>query len=119
MVALFIRPGKFDTFKPDVLVEDQQSLKDYGLEATVLHLLGHTKGSIGILTAEKAFFCGDLMSSMGKPSLEFFVDDMAAAEAGVQRLRNLGLDLPRARQAVPAQLSQRRPVSCRTCTCNS
>ena len=27
VVALFIRPGEFDTFEPDVLVEDQQSLR--------------------------------------------------------------------------------------------
>lgn len=53
IVALFIRPGEFDTFQPDVILEDQQNLSGYGLEATVLHLPGHTKGSIGILTADR------------------------------------------------------------------
>jgi glyoxylase-like metal-dependent hydrolase (beta-lactamase superfamily II) len=37
-------------------------------------------------------FCGDLMDSMGKPSLELFIDDMVAAKASHQRLRNLGVD---------------------------
>ena len=92
VVALFIRPGEFDTFEPDVLVEDQQSLRGYGLEATVLHLPGHTKGSIGILTAENSLFCGDLMDGIGRPSLEFFIDDMVAATASLRRLRSLGAD---------------------------
>lgn len=92
VLALFIRPGEFDTFKPDVLVQDQESLKGYGLDATVLHLPGHTKGSIGILTADGDVFCGDLMDSMGKPSLEFFIDDLAAARASLQRLRSMGAD---------------------------
>ena len=49
VVSLFIKPGPFDTFEPDVYVEDEESLSDYGLDATVLRLPGHTKGSIGIL----------------------------------------------------------------------
>lgn len=30
---------------------------------------------------------------MGKPSLEFFIDDMAAAEASLGRLRRLGVGM--------------------------
>jgi glyoxylase-like metal-dependent hydrolase (beta-lactamase superfamily II) len=93
VVSLFIKPGPFDTFEPDLYVEDGESLSDYGLDATVLHLPGHTKGSIGILTAEGDLFCGDLMDSMGKPSLEFFIDDMAAAEVSLGRLRGLGVGM--------------------------
>ena len=88
-VSLFIKPGAFDAFEPDVYLEDEESLSDYALEATVLHLPGHTRGSIGILTAEGDLFCGDLMDSMGRPSLEFFIDDMAAAETSLERLRGL------------------------------
>jgi glyoxylase-like metal-dependent hydrolase (beta-lactamase superfamily II) len=89
IVALFIRPGKFETFEPDVLLEDQQSLADFGLQANILHLPGHNTGSIGILTAEKDLFCGDLMDSMGSPSLEFFIDDLRAATASLNKLRGL------------------------------
>jgi hydroxyacylglutathione hydrolase len=90
MVSLVIRPGPFDTFAPDVFLDDGQALHAFGLDATVLHLPGHTRGSIGILTADGDLFCGDLMDSMmGKPSLEFFIDDMAAAQASLARLRHL------------------------------
>ena len=93
-VSVFVRPGAFDVFTPDVLVEDGWSLGDHGLDAVVVHLPGHTNGSIGVLTAAGELFCGDLMDSMlGRPSLEFFIDDMAAAEASLTRLR--GLDVTR------------------------
>ena len=89
-VSIFIKPGPFETFVPDIYVEDGQSLAQYGLDATVLHLPGHTKGSIGVLTGRGDLFCGDLFDSMmGKPTFEFFIDDMAAARASLQRLRTL------------------------------
>jgi glyoxylase-like metal-dependent hydrolase (beta-lactamase superfamily II) len=89
-VATFVRPGPFDVFTPDVFVDDGQGLADYGLDAAVLHLPGHTRGSVGVLTAVGELFCGDLMDSMlGGPSLEFFIDDMASADASLARLRGL------------------------------
>ena len=92
VVSRFIKPGPFDTFTPDVYVEDGQRLADYGLDAAVLHLPGHTKGSIGVLTRGADLFCGDLMdSTMGRPSLEFFIDDMPAARASLEKLRGLGM----------------------------
>jgi len=106
VVALFIRPGKFDMLQPDVLLEDQQSLADYGLEATVLQIPGHTKGSIGILMADQDLICGDLMDGMGKPSLEFFIDDMVAARSSLRRLRNLGVNRIHPGHGKPFQLSQ-------------
>jgi hydroxyacylglutathione hydrolase len=93
-VSLFIKPGPFDTFTPDVYVADGDALSAYGLDATVLHLPGHTRGSIGVRTGEGDVFCGDLFDSMmGKPSFEFFIDDMAAARTSLQRLRTLDVGL--------------------------
>jgi hydroxyacylglutathione hydrolase len=106
VVSFFIRPGKFDVFEPDVLVEDGQSLTDYGLDATVLHLPGHTRGSIGILTSGNDLFCGDLMNSMGRPGLHFFIDDMAAARASLERLRTLGVGTVYPGHGKPFRLAQ-------------
>ena len=94
IVSRFIRPGPFDTFAPDVYLADGQTLQNFGLDATVLHLPGHTRGSVGVLTASGDLFCGDLMDSMiGKPSLEFFIDDMPAAQASLARLRQLDVGM--------------------------
>ena len=108
-VVKFVRPGPFDTFAPDVLVEDGEDLRDYGLDAAVLHLPGHTGGSIGVLTAAGELFCGDLMDSMlGRPSLEFFIDDMTAAEASLARLRSLAVAAVYPGHGKPFRLEQVR-----------
>lgn len=89
-MSRFIRPGAFDTFTPDLCLDDGQDLAEFDLAATVLHLPGHTRGSIGVLTSTGELFCGDLMDSMmGRPSLEFFIDDMPAAQASLAKLREL------------------------------
>jgi len=44
-----------------MFLEEGQPLSDVGLDASVLHLPGHSKGSIGILTASGDLFCGDLL----------------------------------------------------------
>jgi glyoxylase-like metal-dependent hydrolase (beta-lactamase superfamily II) len=90
IVSFFVKAGKFDTFKADIYVEDGQSLSAYGSDAKVLCLPGHTKGSIGVLTTGGELFCGDLMDNIfGKPDLEFFIDDMAAANASLEKLKRL------------------------------
>lgn len=108
-VSLFIKPGAFDTFTPDVLLGDRQALSGYGLDATVLHLPGHTKGSIGILTAPGDLFCGDLFDSMmGKASFEFFIDDMVAARASLARLRSLDVRVVYPGHGKPFQMGEIR-----------
>jgi hydroxyacylglutathione hydrolase len=89
VLSLLIRSRAFDKFEPDICLEDGQSLLRYGYFGSVLHLPGHTKGSIGVLTPENGLICGDLMDGMVKPGLEFFINDMAAAKASLGRLRRL------------------------------
>jgi glyoxylase-like metal-dependent hydrolase (beta-lactamase superfamily II) len=79
----------FETFTPDILIEDGQSLSKYGLAATVLHLPGHSKGSIGILTQDGNLFCGDLIYNM--PGF-FFIDDLADHRASMEKLKSHRID---------------------------
>jgi len=78
-----------DHFQPDRLLADGDSLAPWGIEATVLHLMGHSSGSIGVLTAEGDLFCGDLLENRRRPMLNSIMDDLAAARASVERLRGL------------------------------
>jgi hydroxyacylglutathione hydrolase len=89
-LMLLVKPGSFDTFSPDVYVEDGQSLSPYGFDANVLHLPGHSKGSIGVLTSDGGLFCGDLIYNFFKPNL-VLIDDLAAARASVERLKTLNV----------------------------
>jgi len=89
MVPILFRFAKSDRFKPDLYVEEGDDLADYGFDARVLHLAGHSKGSIGILTAGGDLFCGDLLENTDRPVFGSIMDDLAAAKASVEKLRGL------------------------------
>lgn len=86
--SLFSKPGKFSTFAPDIYLEDGQDLSEYGCDARVLHLPGHSKGSIGVLTSGRDLFCGDLLYNM--PGFGF-IDDLADFNASIQKLKSLDI----------------------------
>jgi glyoxylase-like metal-dependent hydrolase (beta-lactamase superfamily II) len=65
-----------ERFKPDVELDEQSDLSEYGLNAKILYLPGHSKGSIGILTSDKNLFCGDLFTNRKKPAPNSLVDNM-------------------------------------------
>ena len=89
IMLLFAKPGKFDTFKPDLYFEDGQDLSEYGFDANIIHLPGHSKGSIGILTTGGDLFCGDLFYNI--PGF-LFIDDLADFNASIEKLKNLKIN---------------------------
>lgn len=91
IAPILFRYRKSDRFKPDVLIEEGDDLSEYGLDARVLHLPGHSKGSIGILTAGGDLFCGDLLDNTASPRLGSIMDDRTAAKASVEKL--IGLEV--------------------------
>jgi glyoxylase-like metal-dependent hydrolase (beta-lactamase superfamily II) len=60
---------EFETFQPDILLENKQSLLEFDFEGTIYHSPGHTPGSICILDNEGNLIAGDLFSNNKKPSL--------------------------------------------------
>jgi hydroxyacylglutathione hydrolase len=86
--STFSKEDKFDVFKPDLILADGQDLSDYGLDAGVVHLPGHSKGSIGVLTPSGDLICGDLIYNLTSPS-SIFIDDLAAYQTSIARLKTL------------------------------
>ena len=80
--------GKAERCIPDISLEEDSDLSQYGLDARVLSLPGHSLGSIGILTAEGALFCGDLLTNTKRPALNSIIDNPIAAQASVECLRH-------------------------------
>lgn len=80
---------KANRFHPDIFVNDSDNLSKYGLDAEVLNLPGHSKGSIGILTANGNLFCGDLLLNIDNPSPIDLRDDPADLENSIKKLHNL------------------------------
>ena len=87
MIApILFRFGKSERFKPDSYIEDGKDLSENGFDARVLHIPGHSKGSIGILTSSGDLFCGDLLENIHKPKLNSIMDDLTTANTSVEKL---------------------------------
>lgn len=91
VLSLIAGLGEIERFKPDLYLEEGDGLSEYGFDAKVLHLPGHSNGCIGILTASGELFCGDLFVNVTKPVKHSIVTDAAAFSASVERLNNLSV----------------------------
>jgi len=91
ITPILFRFSKSGRFKPDLYLEDGDDLSEYGFDARVLYIPGHSKGSIGMLTADTDLFCGDLLESKDKLGLNSIMDEMAAANASVEKLNKLSI----------------------------
>jgi len=91
LLPLFTGFGPGERFTPDILLTDGQDLSAIGLEASVLSLPGHSRGSIGILAAGGNLFCGDLLENTTEPKLNSLMDDSDAANDSIGRLRPLSV----------------------------
>ncbi len=83
--------GQSQRFRPDVSLEQGYDLAEYGLAARVLSIPGHSRGSIGILTEAGDLFCGDLLENRDEPALNDLIDDLAAAQASLEKLKSLDI----------------------------
>ena len=83
ILRLFRGKFAFDRFKPDVYLTDGQNLEEYGFKAKVIHIPGHTKGSVGILTDDGDLFAGDTFINKRKPAKKHI--NAAASSAGASR----------------------------------
>ncbi len=90
LMRLF-RLRKRDRFSPDLFFEDGDRLDEYGLSATILHVPGHTTGSIAVLTDDGAFFSGDFLENRTCPSLATLIDNAEALKAGFERVKTLDI----------------------------
>ncbi len=82
---------EFEKFKPDVFLTDGQSLEEYGVDARIVFLPGHTPGSLGILTSDGDMISGDTVSNMFKPGISPFVADRDELLSSVAKLKSMDL----------------------------
>jgi glyoxylase-like metal-dependent hydrolase (beta-lactamase superfamily II) len=92
LFALFYKLGESDRFTADRFVNEGDDLGQYGLDAQVLSVPGHSKGSIGLLTSGGDLFCGDLLANTKKPDIWSIIDDQPAAESSVEKLMGYQID---------------------------
>lgn len=85
---LFFKAAKFEVFKPDFAIDESSDLSVYGLDARVVHLPGHSKGSIGVATAAGDLFCGDFVYNVAGFGL---IDDLRAHRESLDKVSKLDI----------------------------
>jgi glyoxylase-like metal-dependent hydrolase (beta-lactamase superfamily II) len=88
-ISILFGFGSSKRFEPDLYIGEGVGLSEYGLDARVLSIPGHSSGSIGILTADGDLFCGDLLDNIEKPALGALTDNLAAAQKSIDKLKSL------------------------------
>jgi hydroxyacylglutathione hydrolase len=90
---LFRKKFAFDKFMPDIYLTDGQSLNEYGFNAKVVHIPGHTKGSIGILTGNGDLFAGDTFTNRRKPEVANYIENSLDLENSINRLKKMNIKM--------------------------
>lgn len=83
----FLRP---ELTAADVLLDDGDELRAYGLDAVVLHTPGHTPGSSCLIVEGRIAFVGDLLSTTVRPRVQrSFAYDWSLIPDSLARLQAL------------------------------
>ena len=85
----------FDRFKPDIYLKGGEDLKQYGLEAKVIHLPGHTRGSVVFLMKDGELFGGDTLGKRGKKKAHIskFIENMKEIKESVKSIKALNAQI--------------------------
>jgi glyoxylase-like metal-dependent hydrolase (beta-lactamase superfamily II) len=89
--TMLVRP--FEAVEPDLIVREETSLTDFGVNANIIFTPGHTKGSLSVLVENEAII-GDVMMGgwMGgrlfgsRPNYHYFIDDLDAVHASMNKV---------------------------------
>jgi hydroxyacylglutathione hydrolase len=82
----------FERFKPDIFLDEGYDLGVYGINAKIIDIPGHTKGSIGVLTNDGVLFSGDCINSMmGHPGISLFADNYDDLDSSIAKLKRLAV----------------------------
>ena len=80
-----------EEFKPDILLNDGESLSSYGINAKIMALPGHTDGSIGIDVDGAILMVGDALMNMFYPTVSMLFhnkNDMLESAGKIGRMGN-------------------------------
>jgi len=87
------RPVKgYAPFEPDIIVDNEFSLEDFGVRGKIFHTPGHTNGSLSVFLESGPLIVGDAVMNIGggkKPRFPLFAQDVAKAEETIRSMLDL------------------------------
>lgn len=92
---ILVKP--FEASEPDILIENEMSLSDFGVDGKIVFTSGHTKGSISILFGNNEMIIGDVMMGgfMGgnlfasRPTYHYFYNNLDEIKSSIKKIVNL------------------------------
>ncbi|HEY9063060.1 MAG TPA: MBL fold metallo-hydrolase [Pseudobacteroides sp.] len=84
--------SNFRGFTPDILLNNCDNLSHYGFDAKIIHIPGHTPGSIAIYTASGHLIAGDTLAYIKKPQASPNALNFNALDKSVDLLRELNVN---------------------------
>ena len=106
LIPLLSGFGKKERFRPDMFIDEGDDFAGLGLDAQVLSIPGHSRGSIGILLPGGELFCGDLFSNLKEAAFNSLMDDLDAAHASLEKLKGLEITTVYPGHGEPFQFEQ-------------
>jgi hydroxyacylglutathione hydrolase len=83
----------FVSYEPELVIEGETSLHEFGVDGKIIETPGHTSGSISVLLNDGTAFVGDLiMGSMfgkGKPNFPMYADSMEKTKYSIRKVLSL------------------------------
>jgi len=84
-----LKEKRVPDFTPDIELSEGDSLSEYGVDARVVELSGHTLGSVGFVF-DGGVIVGDALFNVPKPGLSLIYHDKAAVENSARKISELG-----------------------------
>ncbi|MBD5135148.1 MAG: MBL fold metallo-hydrolase [Lachnospiraceae bacterium] len=78
-----------EMFEPTIYLKNGDDLSDYGIDAKIVELSGHTKGSIGV-KIEDNLFVGDALMNMFYPTISMLYTDEREMLKSAKYISELG-----------------------------
>ncbi|MFG6364186.1 MBL fold metallo-hydrolase [Schaedlerella sp.] len=85
-----MKKNQIEPFDPELFLREGDSLEPYGVQASVMELPGHTKGSIGLDVEGRAVIVGDALMHMLRPGAASIYADREKLKESAKRITALG-----------------------------
>lgn len=78
------------TFRPTVMLNDGDRLSDYGIDAKIISLPGHTDGSIGIDVDGRHLIVGDALMNLFYPTVSMLYHKKSTMLESAEKISRIG-----------------------------
>jgi glyoxylase-like metal-dependent hydrolase (beta-lactamase superfamily II) len=80
---------RFEAFEPDLFLDEGDTLREFGLNARVVHTPGHTRGSLSLLLPKQVMLVGDAIINQFRVAMPLYGEDIGLAYESLRKIAAL------------------------------